>query len=162
MIKYQTLNPNHKFDYQKQRRKTVSQRFWEKVEVVGKDECWNWIFAKRNGYGVFSFNGKPIMATRFVFIEKGIVLNSEIDVLHKCDNPSCVNPNHLRLGTARENAADMLDRNREARGEDLPQSKLNNEKVKKIRILLKKRMGQSKIAKMFKVNQSLISYIKSG
>lgn len=85
-------------------------RFWQKVKKT--NDCWNWDNTLRGGYGMFSFNGKPVGAHRFSFaIEHGSIKEGAF-VLHGCDNPQCVRPKHLRLGTNSDNMIDRSMRNR--------------------------------------------------
>jgi hypothetical protein len=88
--------------------------FWEKVDIRGKNECWNWTGAKNKaGYGMFKVAVGTSLANRmsyklaFCFIPEGMC------VLHKCDNPSCVNPYHLYAGTMGDNTRDMIERHRQ-------------------------------------------------
>lgn len=94
--------------------KTVSQgdinRFWQKVYKT--DNCWNWNSTLRDGYGLFSFSGRPVGAHRFSYaIANGLILQGQF-VLHGCDNPQCVNPGHLRLGDHKANSRDRSERDR--------------------------------------------------
>jgi hypothetical protein len=86
-------------------------RFESKYIQMGEDDCWEWIACKYpSGYGCFS--GSEHYAHRVSYclyigsIPKGVC------VLHHCDNPSCVNPNHLFLGLQADNVRDMLQKNR--------------------------------------------------
>ena len=86
-------------------------------------------------------------------------------VLHSCDNPRCVNPNHLRLGTAKENTLEMFQkgRDRHLRGEEISRSKLTTENVIQIRQRwLSGGEKQSSIAKDFAVSQGTISEVARG
>jgi hypothetical protein len=109
-------------------RKTEEQRFWEKVEVKDENECWPWIASKDpDGYGYFSLKshgsgeqkGKTIMAHRYSLMIKlnDFELSPSILTRHTCDNRACVNPNHLIEGSAKDNSADMIERNRQSCGE---------------------------------------------
>lgn len=89
------------------------ERFWEKVDVRGEDECWEWLGHRHAaGYGIFWHDGKNRRANRMALILSGIDPTCETDMaLHSCDNPPCCNPKHLRWGSAKDNAQDFIDRN---------------------------------------------------
>lgn len=96
------------------------------------DECIEWSGAKSsNGYGKVSSGGKVVLATRYAkAYADGIEIPPRTTVCrHTCDNPPCVNPNHLLWGTMKENAKDSFDRERAAVGNRLPQSKMTPELV---------------------------------
>ena len=80
-------------------------RFWEKVSVGDVDECWTWNGAKTpSGHGVFKFSKKTnYLAHRYVMLRVFGALGLSDIVCHKCNNPSCCNPNHLYIGTREEN-----------------------------------------------------------
>lgn len=89
------------------------ERFWSKVDKRGPEECWEWISARRSGrYGSFRLNGETHRAHRFSASLAGMVIDG-LMVRHDCDNPSCVNPAHLRPGTAADNCRDMWERGRQ-------------------------------------------------
>lgn len=87
-------------------------KFWEKVERG--PGCWLWTGShNQGGYGLFSWSGRMIGAHRFsMFLDRGTVYPSEIFACHDCDNPPCVNPDHLWPGTAKDNATDMIEKGR--------------------------------------------------
>lgn len=93
----------------------LSLRFWSKVDKSG--ECWTWTAALRgsNGYGQFWDDG-PVFAHRFSWVMAVGPIPSGMLVLHKCDNPRCVRPEHLFLGTHLDNARDRNAKGRQSRG----------------------------------------------
>lgn len=92
-------------------------RFWSKVAITANpDKCWLWDGAKDSrGYGRFNLgghNGKTLLAHRFSWELTNGELSPDLDVCHHCDNPNCVNPSHLFLGTHKDN---MNDRDKKGR-----------------------------------------------
>lgn len=93
---------------------TIEHRFWEQVGMTeDASQCWEWQSGLgAHGYGTTSlFLGRSMGAHRAAFfLDKGYW--PKLFVLHSCDNPPCVNPSHLREGTAQDNADDARSRNR--------------------------------------------------
>lgn len=141
-------------------------RFWVKVEKT--DGCWLWT-AYRNpqGYGMVNTRTRiPVLAHRAsFFIATGIDPGDQC-VCHKCDNPPCVNPDHLFLGSLADNNADMLAKGRASGGsfpgEMAPWSKLTEDDVRIIRSEYAFHGGGRKAAKRFGVTTSTISCIQRG
>lgn len=80
-------------------------RFWTYVKKT--PNCWIWIGANRSGYGRLRVNGKKITVTHLSYeLHKGKIPNGKF-ICHSCDNPSCVNPEHLWIGNHLDNARDM-------------------------------------------------------
>ena len=95
--------------------KTTLDRFMEKVEIIPISGCWIWMGATdQHGYGCMTVNWKNVRAHRFsLSVLGGVDLETEkLDALHRCDTPSCVNPNHLFAGTAQVNVDDMWSKGR--------------------------------------------------
>ena len=110
-----------------------AERFWNKIEVGPADVCWDWQAAKdKDGYGVFKLNGTKWRAHRVAALLDGRNPTGKV-VRHTCDNPGCVNPNHLIVDTQRENMADMVRRDRQPKGVKNGSSKLTPEQVRAIR-----------------------------
>lgn len=112
----------------------VVARFWRNVDVRRRDECWPWRKATRNGYGVFHpAKGETVASHRFALeLSLGLPLGEGMQARHLvCDNPPCCNPAHLAEGTNADNVADMVGKNRQARGS--MKSRLNEADVVSIR-----------------------------
>lgn len=149
------------------RARPLEDRFWEKVVWNGDpDECWTWEGSKdRHGYGRLQkpHRGGPISAYRFAWeLFNGPIPDDTPFVCHHCDNPSCVNPSHLFLGTQADNMADCKAKGRIAVGDRLPQSKLTPEDVRTIREWYPAGWTQQDLAEAFGVGQSQISNLLTG
>jgi hypothetical protein len=92
----------------------VTERFMAKVFPVTESGCWIWEAAcLKSGYGIFRLPHRTMLAHRFSYeLANGPILDSQ-KVLHRCDVPSCVNPNHLFVGTNADNMRDMIDKDRQ-------------------------------------------------
>lgn len=89
---------------------TPEERFWAKVEK-GPD-CWEWKAFRNKGYGKFTYNGRMYLAHRLSWILTNGPIPDGLGVLHSCDNPPCVNPDHLFLGTQLDNMRDASNKGR--------------------------------------------------
>jgi len=77
------------------------QRFWDKVKIT--DSCWEWQAWRRNGYGMFSCDGKDVQAHRYAYELMEDKIPDGLFIDHHCKNPKCVNPAHLEPVTNAEN-----------------------------------------------------------
>jgi hypothetical protein len=132
--------------------------------------CWIWKRSKIKGYGYPGFKGKSIRAHRLSYLTFVGEIPNNLHVLHNCDNPPCVNPKHLFLGTHQDNMKDRNNKNRQAKGENQGNSKLLQKEVDEIRILWSAELAerakgkgaqltQKELAKRFGVSQMQISDI---
>ena len=120
---------------------TRSERFSSFVKIFDTDECIEWPSRSREkrGYGWFTFRRKNQRAHRASYeIHIGPIPAGQV-VRHKCDNPPCVNPAHLELGTQADNINDAVKRGRISFGESRKHSKLTELQVLEIRELVKSR-----------------------
>jgi hypothetical protein len=137
-------------------------RFLKYVDKT--DTCWNWTGGKDNDrYGHFSIDHKTFKAHRVAYeLWKGQIAQGLL-VRHICNNPVCVNPDHLETGTHQDNMNDRRLAERQAKGEKNGQSKLTEIQVQEIKRLLEiGLMTQLEIGNLFQVHKTLISKIKLG
>ena len=147
-------------------RMSVKDRFWSKVNVGEPDECWEWTACKySSGYGAFGISGMR-RAHRVAYELDVNDIPDGMCVLHHCDNPGCVNPAHLFLGTQSDNMKDKTGKGRapgnSMPGEGHPNAKLSNVDVTFIKMWLKLGYKQKEIASVFGVCSSNISHISTG
>lgn len=136
---------------------------------LAENGCWEWMSTTKNGYGTFE-SGSVSMAARKsskrgahqVSYEayNGLIPKGQV-VRHTCDNPLCINPDHLILGTQADNVADREARGRrkDINGEMIGTSKLTAAQVYEIRA---SKLSCSKLAEIYGVDKSNISSIKTG
>jgi hypothetical protein len=116
-------------------KRTLEERFWIKVKKAGPDDCWFWqTSCDSSGYGQISDGVRRNKIAHRVSweLEYGPIPEG-LSMLHKCDVPTCCNPNHLFLGTTQDNMTDKVSKGREAKGSQHGKSKLIAEDIRKIR-----------------------------
>lgn len=143
----------------------VELRFWKFVSK-DPDGCWNWTGAiSDRGYGNVSVCGKTKLATRVAWEMHFGAIPEGLYICHTCDNPACVNPSHLFLGTPLENMADMKLKNRSNRckGERQGSAKLTNDIVLSIRRFRKNNpdVSSASIARIFEVSKHSVYSVLS-
>ena len=139
-------------------------RFWRKVDK--SKACWNWTGALTKGYGYLSKDSKKYYAHRYSWIIHNGLIPENLCVLHKCDNPLCVNPDHLFLGTTLDNVKDKIAKGRNRWGSCFGEkngfSKLNNEKVLAIKQHRSEGKSLCKIAEIIGVSKSTVGNVLTG
>ena len=146
--------------YRGRKAETVEDRFWASVDK--SDGCWEWTGAAVRGYGQIGFGGKVEYTHRVSWVIHNGRISDNMDILHSCDNPGCVNPAHLFEGTHQDN---MTDRDTKGRlnhrvmlGDEARYRKLNSKQVLSIRSLYPK-ISQSELGRMFDVCSGTIFQI---
>ena len=156
----------------------LATRFWSKVNKPAPDTCWEFQGAKHNfGYGLFQFAGKCHAAHRIAYQLAYGAIPDGLFVLHNCDNPPCVNPLHLRLGTPADNMQDKTTRKRNnnpigdrsgrrlhperyGTGADHPLAKLSSSEVAELRARYTQGgISQRKIAEVYGITQAAANRI---
>lgn len=130
--------------------------------VIADNGCWNWVgTVHHDGYGVFGHNGKSVRSHRASYEYHVGNIPSGMLVCHTCDNPLCINPDHLFVGTASDNAKDMIKKGRGNHpcGSSHPLSVLNSEYVIRIRELRSNGHTLKSLADTYGVSFQTISAI---
>lgn len=144
----------------------IKKRFWSKIDIQREDECWPWLGnLYSSNYGRFFMYNRYFASHRVMWEWIYGPIPPRIEVCHSCDNPSCVNPEHLFLGTHQDNMKDMA---RKGRGgiclgeENKGGGKLKNSDIFYIRDLFQLGWKHRDIAHLFGVSCGLIGHIRQG
>ncbi len=140
-------------------------RFWDNVSVQ-LEGCWDWVGWKNNGgYGSYPGyrDGKSmrISAHRSSYEMHNGLIPRGMFVLHTCDNPACVRPDHLRLGTQTDNMRDCAKKGRTNQGERMWKSVLTDATARRA-LELSKTHSHADVARMLNVERPVISYLCEG
>jgi hypothetical protein len=143
-------------------RTPLAERFWPKVNMTG--DCWEWQGARdRAGYGRIQRGGRgegTMLASRASYEMAYGPLPADALVCHRCDNPPCVRPTHLFIGSVSDNALDSVSKGRWHRLGVPPASrKLTDDQVREIRRLAELRVPHSQIADRYGVHKTTVKAV---
>ena len=142
--------------------RSVEQRLHDSYLPEPNSGCWIWLgHLNACGYGAFGFNGRSRLAHRVSYeVFRGSFPKNK-KVLHRCDMPCCVNPDHLFVGTQADNVADMESKNRayHPRGENHGHTKITVEIVRAIR---RDPRSERKIARAMGLTRAIVHNVKNG
>lgn len=143
---------------------TVEERFWSHVPIRDAGKCWIWDGTiNQNGYGIHSERGKNILAHRYSYELHFGVSPQEKMVCHHCDNPPCVNPEHLFLGTNTDNMQDAAKKDRISFGDRHWKARLTEQEVKEIlRLNQLGSVTKTSLARQFGVSLTHLCAITNG
>lgn len=141
---------------------TLTERFWSKVAKGPATECWLWTGpGLKFGYGRIKIDGRHVLAHRAAYeLTQGPIPPGSC-VLHACDNPPCCNPDHLNLGTYRDNNSqrEARGRGRQPKGEGQAKAKLTEADVRMIRASA---ASSGTLARQLGVSYRLIWLVRTG
>lgn len=150
----------------KEYRESTEKRFHQSYIPEPNSGCWIWELSLKNGYGSFAIERKNLRANRVSWALHFGTIPDGICVCHKCDNPLCVNPDHLFLGTPLENSRDRDRKGRyrksnhkRARGTNAGQNKLTEAAVLDI---FQSKEKRETLCEKYKISKSAIYSIKQG
>lgn len=133
-----------------------------KSYTVSDDGCWVCDSrVDKDGYGSFQARDgdkRPVIKShRYSYMLHRGAIPKGLCVLHRCDNPACVNPSHLFLGTHADNVRDKVSKNRQLKGTDVSGAKLDEVKVREIRSLKAEGLKRCDIARIYHVSERTVS-----
>lgn len=143
----------------------IIKRFWEKVDISDPTGCWNWTASVAGkGYGQIKVpkTRRQVYAHRLSYEFHFGPIPAGLLVCHKCDNPRCVRPDHLFLGTSEDNLVDMAKKDRHLYGERNSEHRLLEKEVHRIFDLDEAGWSQHKIAGEMGVGQPQVGRILRG
>ena len=142
-----------------------SARLLSKVSINAATSCWEWTgHLDISGYGKIRVSGKSRQAHRILWgMMYGGIPSGGACLMHRCDNPKCVNPTHLKIGDHLANMRDMVAKGRQARGSSNGRARLNESDVEAIRAMTRTGRWQIReIGRMFGVDEVTIHHANIG
>lgn len=147
------------------RKRPIEKRFHEKTDASGgPDACWEWTAARdTRNYGVLQVSGRALGAHRVSWELTNGPIPEGLFVCHKCDNPGCVNPSHLFLGTPADNMHDAIDKGRihKVAGERHGNAKLLDQDIPDILAMLASGMSLAAVANHYRISRTTVCNIKN-
>lgn len=158
----------------KRQRRTLEERFWEKVDKDGpyverlRSRCWVWTANRSRrpdgsrAYGMITIDKRPCYAHRVSYEMANGKIPEGRWILHHCDNPACVRPDHLYVGDPQDNATDRVVRGGQVRGERHAAAKLTEAQV--MEIIARSKAGETytELASEYGVTRAAIWQIATG
>lgn len=143
---------------------SLEQVFRSRFIPGDSDACWHWNgYVNPSGYGKITYKGRTYRAHRLAWqFYHGRAIPDGMIVCHKCDNPACVNPRHLFLGTQGDNMQDKVQKGRQHRGETHPRTTLTAQKVRRIRALRRQGMTYRRIGELVGASASNVEHVIRG
>jgi len=167
-LHYQRARLHGTTEPQQRARGSIEFRFWRKVDQSGANGCWNWTGGThKKGYGTLhkgDGDSRPVATHRLSYIMHTGDIPDGMYVMHTCDNPRCVNPAHLVLGTASDNVRDMWEKGRAkpkgVKGEAHLKAKITEDDVRMIRA--DKTRSNHELARLLGVSPNAVRYVRIG
>jgi len=143
------------------RPKNILKDVWKRINKRDENDCWEWVGGKdKDGYGRMMIDRHNYRTHRLTYIETYGSIPEGLIICHRCNNPSCCNPNHLYAGTIRENSQQCTKEGRRVSGEKHYKTILSDKDILKIRSLYSTgTFSQRELGRMFGVTQAAIWYI---
>lgn len=155
---YEQARRSGKIDVIQQKGLSLAERLLKYSKPNAETGCIEWTGHTSHGYGRIVINRKSVAAHRLVWELRNGSIPDALMICHKCDNRACINPDHMFLGAHADNMADMVAKDRQAKGVNHGNSKLNESVVKSIR---SDQRSHKDIAAEFGVSRSLVGQVKS-
>ncbi len=141
----------------------VAENFERHIAYITESGCHLWTASLNNkGYGSFRLKKRTKLAHRVAWEQRNGPIPDGLYVCHKCDTPSCVNPDHMFLGTPADNMRDAANKGRIPYGEAHHNAKLNDQNVRAIREMRSAGMTQSAIGARIGVSQTVVGDVLAG